>query len=51
LAIRSTNFPFKGFLSAYAEDYGLCPWMNAKALVGSFMRRGINASADFATGG
>jgi hypothetical protein len=38
-------------LSAYGEDHGLCPWMNAYAVAELFMCRSIDASADFATGG
>jgi hypothetical protein len=41
----------KCFLSAYAEDHGLCPWMNAYAVAELFMCRSMDASADFATGG
>jgi hypothetical protein len=39
------------FLSAYAEDYGLCPWMNADSVAKSFMYPWVNATADYATGG
>jgi hypothetical protein len=38
-------------LSAYAEDHGLWPWMNAKIFVESIMSRGFDAPADFADGG
>ncbi len=39
------------FLSAFAEDHGLCPWMNADSAVRSFVCRWANATADSATGG
>jgi hypothetical protein len=39
------------YLSAYAEDHGLCPWMNAWPTSDLFLSRWITASADFATGG
>jgi len=39
------------FLSACAEDRGLCPWMNAQNVAEYFTHRSIGASADFAVGG
>jgi hypothetical protein len=39
------------FLSTCAEDHGLCPWMNAQNVTGSFRYRSSAASADFAIGG
>jgi hypothetical protein len=39
------------FLSAFAEDHGLCPWMNADSAVRSFVCRWANATADSATVG
>jgi hypothetical protein len=39
------------FLSAYAEDHGLCPWMNADSVTESFLCPRVNATADSATGG
>jgi hypothetical protein len=41
----------KGYLSACAEDHGLCPWMNAQNVAESFRYRSIDAPADFAVGG
>jgi hypothetical protein len=40
-----------GILSAYAEDKGLCPWMNANSTANSFLYPQVNAPADSATGG
>ena len=37
-------------LSAYAEDHGLCPWMNADFVAKSFLCPWVNATADSATG-
>jgi hypothetical protein len=37
-------------LSAYAEDLGLCPWMNADSVAYSFLCPRVNATADSATG-
>jgi hypothetical protein len=39
------------FLSACAEDRGVCPWMNAQNVPEYFTHRSIGASADFAVGG
>jgi len=39
------------FLSACAEDRGLCPWMNAQNVAKYLTHRNIAASADFAIGG
>jgi hypothetical protein len=33
-------------LSAYAEDHGLCPWMNADFVAKSFLCPWVNATAD-----
>jgi hypothetical protein len=42
----------KSFLSAYAEDHGLCPWMNAdSAATKSSPCHLVHATADSATGG
>jgi len=39
------------FLSACAEDHGLCLWMNAQNVARYFTPQSIGASADFAIGG
>jgi ABC-type taurine transport system ATPase subunit len=38
------------FLSTYAEDHGLCPWMNASSANESITCQTNNASVDFASG-
>jgi hypothetical protein len=38
-------------LSAFAEDHGLCPWMNADTVDNWFLRLWVYATAEFAAGG
>ncbi|HVP76689.1 MAG TPA: hypothetical protein VMV04_02235 [Thermodesulfobacteriota bacterium] len=38
-------------LSAYAEDRGLCPWLNADSVGKPLLYPWVNATADSATGG
>jgi hypothetical protein len=42
---------FEYLLSAYAEDHGLCLWMNADSVTESLLCPWVNATADSATGG
>jgi hypothetical protein len=49
--LKFSDFLFKIILSAYAEDDGLCPWMNADSVEKPLLCRWVHATADSAAGG
>ncbi len=52
LLLPCSHYPvYWSLLSAFAEDHGLCPRMDADSAVRSFVCLWANATADSATGG